>query len=92
MLAACDTKHDESITIYDCLQGKQVKTVYSKKYGLGAGGCTRFAQSSAMEIGATVLHSSTREDDVIRYLSLHDNQYLRYFKGHKSRVVSMDTC
>lgn len=27
--------------------------------------------------------------DTIRYLSLHDNKYLRYFKGHKSRVTSL---
>ena len=27
--------------------------------------------------------------DTLRYLSLHDNRYLRYFKGHRSRVVSM---
>jgi hypothetical protein len=23
--------------------------------------------------------------DTIRYLSLHDNQYIRYFKGHRQR-------
>jgi COMPASS component SWD2 len=27
--------------------------------------------------------------DSIRYLSLHDNQYIRYFKGHRARVVSL---
>lgn len=25
--------------------------------------------------------------DDIRYLSLHDNSYLRYFKGHKKKCV-----
>ena len=25
----------------------------------------------------------------LRYLSLHDNQYLRYFKGHRDKVVSL---
>lgn len=38
----------------------------------------------------TVIHSSTKEDDTIRYLSLHSNQYVRYFRGHKSRVVTME--
>jgi COMPASS component SWD2 len=27
--------------------------------------------------------------DSIRYLSLHDNQFIRYFKGHRDRVVSL---
>ena len=27
--------------------------------------------------------------DSLRYLSLHSNQYLRYFKGHRDRVVSL---
>lgn len=28
--------------------------------------------------------------DIIRYLSLHDNAYLRYFKGHQSRVTALE--
>lgn len=36
------------------------------------------------------MHTSTKEDDTIRYHSLHDNKYIRYFKGHKQRVVSFD--
>lgn len=28
--------------------------------------------------------------DTIRYLSLHDNSYIRYFKGHKGRVHSLE--
>ena len=27
--------------------------------------------------------------DTVRYLSLHDNKYLRYFKGHQQRLVSV---
>ena len=27
--------------------------------------------------------------DSIRYLSLHDNRYLRYFKGHRDRVSAL---
>jgi COMPASS component SWD2 len=38
-----------------------------------------------------VVHSSTKENDTIRYLSLHDNKYIRYFNGHKGRVTSIDT-
>jgi WD40 repeat protein len=28
--------------------------------------------------------------DTIRYLSLHDNQYVRYFKGHKDKVTQLE--
>ena len=28
--------------------------------------------------------------DGIRYLSLHDNSYVRYFKGHTKRVISLE--
>ncbi|KAG1734139.1 WD40-repeat-containing domain protein [Suillus lakei] len=38
----------------------------------------------------TVVHASTKEDDTIRYHSLHDNKYLQYFKGHSGRVVSLE--
>ena len=34
----------------------------------------------------------TNQIDAIRYLSLHDNQYLRYFSGHQKRVTSLDLC
>lgn len=37
-----------------------------------------------------ILHASTKEDDSIRYHSLHDNKYLHYFKGHKAKVVSLE--
>lgn len=30
------------------------------------------------------------ELDIIRYLSLHTNSYIKYFKGHKARVTSME--
>ena len=33
-----------------------------------------------------MLTGSSFADD-IRYLSLHDNSYLRYFKGHKKKCV-----
>jgi len=29
-------------------------------------------------------------EDTLRYLSLHDNHYVRYFKGHKKQVISLE--
>ncbi|KAF5342163.1 hypothetical protein D9611_001622 [Ephemerocybe angulata] len=59
-----------------------MKTLYSKKYGVDL---PRFTHKST-----AIVYASTKEDDTIRYHSLHDNKYLQYFKGHKGRVVSLE--
>lgn len=38
---------------------------------------------------AVICASKNGWDESLRYLSLHDNRYLRYFKGHRDRVVSL---
>ncbi|KAG4306372.1 hypothetical protein PORY_000360 [Pneumocystis oryctolagi] len=73
---------DESLQLYDCVLGKHKKTLYSKKYGVDL---ARFTHRST-----NVIYSSTKDDDTLRYLSLHDNVYIRYFRGHKKRVISLD--
>ncbi|CAH3042138.1 unnamed protein product [Porites evermanni] len=72
---------DDSIVIYDCVEGKPKRTLYSKKYGV--------AQIQYTHATNTVIHTSTKIDDTIRYLSLHDNKYLRYFTGHTKRVMTL---
>ncbi|KAI9837235.1 MAG: hypothetical protein M1819_000309 [Sarea resinae] len=78
LLAACD---DESLQLYNCKEGKHVKTLLSQKYGAHLARFTHHAQS--------VIYSSTKVDDGIRYLSTHDNQFLRYFKGHTAPVTCL---
>ncbi|KAI9678645.1 MAG: member of Set1p complex, histone methyl transferase [Caeruleum heppii] len=78
LLTACD---DESLQLYNCREGKHVKTLFSKKYGAHLARFTHHQQS--------VLYASTKGDDTIRYLSTHDNQYLRYFRAHTARVTSL---
>lgn len=73
---------DESIQLYDCKTGKHSKTIFSKKYGVHL---ARFTHNSM-----NCVYASTKEDDTIRYLSLHDNHYIRYFRGHKDRVCSLE--
>ncbi len=73
---------DESIHLYDAVEGKSRKLVYSKKYGVGTVKFTHRPNN--------VIYSSTKGDDIIRYLSLHDNAYLRYFSGHKSKVTALE--
>ena len=72
---------DDSIVIYDCDKGTHKRTLNSKKYGVDLIHYTHAAN--------TAIHSSTKVDDTIRYLSLHDNKYIRYFHGHTKKVVSL---
>ncbi|GAA5837696.1 hypothetical protein JCM11251_002298 [Rhodosporidiobolus azoricus] len=72
---------DETMQLFDVRSGKHVKQLYSKKYGVHL---ARFTHKNT-----TIVHASTKGNDDIRYLSLHDNNYLRYFKGHSKRVVSL---
>jgi len=60
---------------------QQKKTLNSKKYGVDL---IRFTHATN-----TVIHSSTKIDDTIRFLSLHDNKYIRYFPGHVRKVITL---
>ena len=68
---------DDCIKIYDLMNGKLVHTVNSKKYGCALARFTHHYNN--------VLFASTKQDDTIRYVSCHDNKFVRYFKGHKDR-------
>ncbi|XP_042873023.1 WD repeat-containing protein 82-like [Penaeus japonicus] len=81
---------DDQIVIYDCEKGtpeiyiphlfpipRNKRTLNSKKYGVDLIHFTH-AKNSA-------IYSSTKIDDTIRYLSLHDNKYIRYFPGHTKK-------
>ncbi|RWR98988.1 WD repeat-containing protein 82-like protein, partial [Dinothrombium tinctorium] len=72
---------DDSIVIYDCEKGVQKKSLNSKKYGVDLVHYTHAAN--------TAIHSSNKVDDNIRYLSLPDNKYIRYFPGHTKKVVTL---
>ncbi|KAG9443009.1 hypothetical protein H6P81_018863 [Aristolochia fimbriata] len=76
---------DESIRLYDTANAMCLKTINSKKYGVDLVCFTAHATS--------VIYSSKNGwDESLRLLSLHDNKYLRYFKGHHDRVVSLSLC
>uniref|UniRef100_G3TRC6 WD repeat-containing protein 82 n=1 Tax=Loxodonta africana TaxID=9785 RepID=G3TRC6_LOXAF len=66
---------------WNCQNSKPKRTLYSKKYGVDLIRYTHAAN--------TVVYSSNKIDDTIRYLSLHDNKYIRYFPGHSKRVVAL---
>lgn len=74
---------DESIHLYSVDSATLKKTVLSKRYGACL---ARFTHHP----NAILTASQCAFDDSIRYLSLHDNRYLRYFKGHRTRVVALE--
>ncbi|KAG6475072.1 protein ANTHESIS POMOTING FACTOR 1-like isoform X1 [Zingiber officinale] len=76
---------DESIRLYDVQNALCLKTINSKKYGVDLVYFT--------DHPSTVIYSSKNGwDESLRLLSLNDNKYLRYFKGHHDRVVSLSLC
>ncbi|CAJ0919120.1 unnamed protein product, partial [Mesorhabditis belari] len=72
---------DDSIVMYNCNLGTKTRAVNSKKYGVDL---IRFTHNHN-----TGIHCSTKVDDTIRYLSLHDNKYIRYFPGHTKKVLTL---
>eukprot|EP00897_Mesotaenium_endlicherianum_P011025 jgi/Mesen1/9951/ME000071S09362 len=73
---------DESIRLYNTSSATLVKTIHSRKYGVDQVCFTHHPSS-------VVYSSKNGWDESLRYLSLHDNRYVRYFKGHRDRVVSL---
>ncbi|KAE9984111.1 hypothetical protein EG328_009162 [Venturia inaequalis] len=72
---------DDTLQIYNCKEGKHAKELKSQKYGVHL---ARFTHHSS-----SILYASTKVDDGIRYLSSHDNSYIRYFRGHTDKVTSI---
>ncbi|KAL6563120.1 hypothetical protein OROHE_005707 [Orobanche hederae] len=76
---------DESIHLYDVSTATCLKTINSKKYGVDLVCFTSHP--------TTVIYSSKNSwDESLRLLSLNDNKYLRYFRGHHDRVASLSLC
>ena len=70
---------DETMHVFDIKEGKKTKTVPSKKYGIHL---ARFTHHSRQ-----VLYASTKVDDSLRLLELHNEGYVRYFTGHTKQVT-----
>ncbi|KAL8860715.1 MAG: hypothetical protein Q9178_002745 [Gyalolechia marmorata] len=78
LIAACS---DSSLQLYSAQDGTHRKTLLSQKYGCHL---ARFSHHSE-----SVIYASTKVDDTLRYLSTHDNSYIRYFKGHSGAVTDL---
>ncbi|EPS67136.1 hypothetical protein M569_07638, partial [Genlisea aurea] len=76
---------DDSVRFYDIASAKMVKTTYHKKHGADRVCFTHHPTS----VICSSKHNLNSHGESLRYLSLYDNRCLRYFKGHKERVVSL---
>ncbi|KAJ6648704.1 WD repeat-containing protein 82, partial [Pseudolycoriella hygida] len=79
LLVSCSA--DDVVSVYSCELGVRTDAFHTKKYGADL---IQFADKDLR-----VIHSSTKVDDKIRYLSLSDYKYFHYFNGHVKKVVSL---
>src|SRR5665811_50985 len=70
--------YDDQIILYNCESGTHKRTCFSKKYGVNLATFTHNPTS--------ILYASTKLSNDLRYLSIHDNKYIRYFSGHTEKV------
>lgn len=76
---------DDSIKLYSLETGLSHKTLHSKKYGISHVNFTHHPS-------AIVFASNKGNDHALRYLSVHDNKFIRYLNGHTGRVTSVSVC
>lgn len=78
---------DKSIQLYDVHKGSHYKDIQSQKYGAHL---ARFTHHELDCLYALTPTESAEIDHAIRYLSLASKLYIRYFKGHKGLVTSIE--
>lgn len=71
----------DSVHLVDSLAGVEKKRIQLKTNGVGL---VRFTHHESC-----VLVTSDRKNNDIRYVSVLDNKYLRFFRGHDAAVVSL---
>nr|GLL26656.1 WD repeat-containing protein 82-B [Ipomoea trifida] len=76
---------DDSVRLFDIANAKLLKTTYHKQHGADQV-CFTHHPSSVI---CSSRHNISTHEESLRYLSMYDNRCLRYFKGHKERVVSL---
>jgi COMPASS component SWD2 len=75
------TATKNSLTLIDCLTGEAKKKIFTKTHGNENVVFTHHEYC--------VIVSSNKTNNDIRYLSMYDNRYLRFFKGHQTQVTSI---
>ena len=96
------TGEDDRLCVYSCQSGQLQRAVQSPRYGVGIARFTHdplsvICASRAGEAGAASGAAGAAGGaagggggaHAIRYHSLHDNTYLRFFTGHTAPVLSL---
>lgn len=85
---------DDRLCVYSCQSGTLQRVVQSPRYGVSI---ARFTHDPLTVIGASRGTPASGDPSVadlgthaIRYHSLHDNSYLRFFRGHTAPVLSLE--
>jgi len=83
------TTNGHAIRLYNVEKGTLERSLLSPKYGASS---ARFTHHPLTILYASNNYESAHEleNHAIRYHSLHDNAYLRYFKGHTAEVLDID--
>eukprot|EP00268_Persea_americana_P059650 TRINITY_DN7351_c1_g2_i2.p1 TRINITY_DN7351_c1_g2~~TRINITY_DN7351_c1_g2_i2.p1 ORF type:complete len:346 (+),score=46.01 TRINITY_DN7351_c1_g2_i2:103-1140(+) len=76
---------DDSVRLYNIANATLLKTTYHKKHGADRICFTHHPSS----IICSSRYNLDSNGESLRYLSMYDNRCLRYFKGHKQRIVSL---
>jgi len=75
---------DESVRVYRCADAHMHKQVFARRHGA----ChVRFTHHPLCLLLAS---RNAHDDHAVRYLSLHDNKFLRFFPGHKEPVTALE--
>lgn len=72
---------ESALHLIDSITGVEKKKILMKTHGIGL---VKFTHHESC-----VLVTSERNTHAIRYVSIIDNKYLRFFKAHNARVVSI---
>jgi len=80
------TSESHSLYLIDALAGVEKKKLFCKATGLGL---VRYTHHEACVLISADAPKDRKLQGDIRYLCMHDNRYLRYFKGHTERVSSL---
>jgi COMPASS component SWD2 len=84
---------DDRLCIYSCQSGTMQRVVQCPRHGVGV---ARFTHDPLTVICASRRGTagqggpSAVDDHALRYHSLHDNTYLRFFRGHTADVLSVE--
>ncbi len=79
------TTRDAAVHLVDSLSGVEKKKLLTRRDMIGQ---ARYTHHEACVLLTSETAREKRCND-IRYLCMHDNRYLRYFKGHTDKVVSL---